>query len=50
MPHFLCFLSGNSNFELLNKRIIVVGIVLGVIVTIAVIIGSPAFLGFDSMR
>jgi hypothetical protein len=29
---------------------IIVGIVLGVIVTIAVIVGSPAFLGFDSMR
>jgi hypothetical protein len=34
----------------MNKRIVAVGIVLGVIITIAVIIGSPAFLGFDTMR
>jgi len=34
----------------MNKRFIIVGIVLGIIVTLAVIIGSPAFYGFDSMR
>jgi len=40
----------------MNKRFIVVGVVLGIAVTFAVIIGSPAnpldldFGGFDSLR
>ncbi len=34
----------------MNKRFIIVGIVLGIIVTLAVIIGSPAIGGFDAMR
>jgi hypothetical protein len=41
---------GDVAFLVLNKRIVIVGVVLGIIVTIAVIVGSPAFLGFDSMR
>jgi hypothetical protein len=34
----------------MNKRFILVGIVLAIIVTFAVIIGSPAIGGFDAMR
>jgi len=34
----------------MNKRFIIVGIVLGITVTLAVLIGSPALGGFDSMR
>ncbi len=34
----------------MNKRFIVVGVVLGIAVTLAVIIGSPAIGGFDSLR
>jgi hypothetical protein len=34
----------------MNKRFILVGVVLGIIVTFAVIIGSPAIGGFDSLR
>ena len=34
----------------MNKRFIIVGILLGTIVTIAVIVGSPAIGGFDSLR
>jgi len=34
----------------MNKRFVLIGLVLGIIVTIAVIIGSPAIGGFDSMR
>ncbi len=34
----------------MNKRFILVGVVLGILVTFAVIIGSPALGGFDSMR
>jgi UPF0716 family protein affecting phage T7 exclusion len=34
----------------MNKRFIIVGIVLGVIVTLAVFIGSPALGGFDMFR
>ena len=34
----------------MNKRFAIVGIVLGIIVTFAVIVGSPALGGFDSMR
>lgn len=34
----------------MNKRFVIVGIALGIVVTIAVIIGSPALGGFDSMR
>lgn len=33
-----------------NKRFLVVGIFLGIIVTFAVIVGSPAIGGFDAMR
>jgi hypothetical protein len=41
---------GYDEILALNKRIVIVGVVLGIIVTIAVLVGSPAFLGFDSMR
>ena len=34
----------------MNKRFIVVGVVLGAVVVIAVVIGSPALGGFDSLR
>jgi len=34
----------------MNKRFILVGIALGIVITLAVIIGSPAIGGFDSMR
>jgi hypothetical protein len=34
----------------MNKRFILVGVVLGIIVVVAVIIGSPAIGGFDGMR
>jgi len=34
----------------MNKRFIIVGVLLGTIVTIAVILGSPAIGGFDSLR
>jgi len=34
----------------MNKRFIIVGLVLGIVITIAVIVGSPALMGFDSMR
>lgn len=31
----------------MNKRFIIVGIALGIIIAIAVYVGSPMFLGFD---
>jgi hypothetical protein len=34
----------------MNKRVIIVAVVLGVIVAFAVIIGSPAIGGFDALR
>ncbi len=34
----------------MNKRFVIVGIVLGIVITLAVIIGSPAIGGFDAMR
>jgi len=34
----------------MNKRFVIVGIVLGIIVTFAVLIGSPAIGGFDMSR
>jgi len=34
----------------MNKRFIIVGIALGIVITIAVILGSPALGGFDAMR
>ncbi len=34
----------------MNKRFIIAGIVLGMVITIAVILGSPALGGFDAMR
>jgi len=34
----------------MNKRFIIVGIVLVIIVAFAVIMGSPAIGGFDAMR
>jgi len=34
----------------MNKRFIIIGIGLGIIVAIAVYVGSPAFLGFDIRR
>jgi len=34
----------------MNMRFVIVGIGLGILVTLAVIIGSPAIGGFDAMR
>jgi len=34
----------------MNKRFVIVGLLLGIVVTLAIIIGSPALGGFDSMR
>lgn len=34
----------------MNKRFIIVGAVLAVIIAIAVYIGSPMFLGYDTLR
>ncbi|KFM19970.1 hypothetical protein AAA799P11_00274 [Marine Group I thaumarchaeote SCGC AAA799-P11] len=34
----------------MNKRFVIVGIVLGIVVIAAVLIGSPMFGGFDAMR
>jgi len=34
----------------MNKRFVIVGIGLGIVVTLAVIIGSPAIGGFDMLR
>jgi hypothetical protein len=38
-----------NNFGM-NKRFIIVGVALGIVVVLAVIIGSPAIGGFDAMR
>lgn len=34
----------------MNKRFVIVGVVLGIVVILAVIIGSPAIGGFDMLR
>jgi hypothetical protein len=34
----------------MNKRFVIVGVVLGIVVTFAVLIGSPAIGGFDMFR
>ena len=34
----------------MNKRFVIVGVALGIVITLAVIIGSPALGGFDAMR
>ena len=34
----------------MNNRFVIVGVALGIIVTLAVVIGSPAIGGFDAMR
>jgi len=34
----------------MNRRFVLVGIVLGIVITFALIIGSPAIGGFDSLR
>jgi len=34
----------------MNKRFVLVGLILGVVITFALIIGSPAIGGFDSLR
>jgi len=34
----------------MNKRFVIVGIVLGVIICLSVLIGSPYFFGFDVSR
>lgn len=34
----------------MNTRFIIVGVTLGIVVTLAVIIGSPALGGFDVVR
>jgi len=38
-----------QNFGM-NMRLVIVGVGLGLIVTLAVIIGSPAIGGFDTLR
>jgi len=40
----------DENLFGMNTRFVIVGVVLGILVTLAVIIGSPALGGFDSMR
>jgi len=50
MLHGNPFLTGLNGLFGMNKRFIIVGIVLGIAITLAVLIGSPAFMGFDSMR
>ena len=37
-------------FVVRKKRFIIVGVVLGIIVTFAVLVGSPMFGGFDMYR
>jgi len=44
------FLTGMMCIFNMNKRFVIVGIVLGIVITFAVIIGSPALGGFDMMR
>lgn len=44
------FLTRMMRIFIMNKRFVIVGIVLGIAVTLAVIIGSPALGGFDMMR
>ena len=34
----------------MNKRFVIVGLALGIVVVVAVIIGSPAIGGFDAAR
>jgi hypothetical protein len=34
----------------MNKRFIIIGVILAVIVIVTVYVGSPAFLGFDLRR
>jgi len=34
----------------MNMRFVIVGLALGIMVTIAVIVGSPAIGGFDTLR
>jgi gas vesicle protein len=34
----------------MNKRFIIVGILFGVVITAAVLLGSPMFGGFDTLR
>ena len=44
------FLTGLDGIFIMNKRFVAVGVLLGIIVTFAVIIGSPALGGFDTLR
>ena len=44
------FLTGLVGIFTMNKRFIIVGVLLGIVVTFAVIIGSPALGGFDTLR
>jgi len=51
LQHFMHSLfKWDSGIFSMNKRFIIVGIVLGIVIALAVIIGSPALGGFDSMR
>jgi len=34
----------------MNKRFILIGVALGIVVAIAIYVGSPAFMGFDMRR
>ncbi len=34
----------------MNKRFILIGIALGIVVAVAIYVGSPAFMGFDMRR
>lgn len=46
----ICFLSSCFYPYSVNKRFIIIGIILGVIVTAAFFVGSPMFLGFDGSK
>ncbi len=47
--HFVFILARTLNF--MNKRFVIVGVALGIVLTIAVILGSPAGpFGLDSYR
>ncbi len=40
----------NTVFFVMNMRFVLVGIVLGIVIAFALIMGSPAIGGFDSLR
>ena len=50
LPNTQSIFNWDAHISGMNKRFIIVGIALGLVITLAVIIGSPAIGGFDSMR